>query len=253
MLWPALRQRVPQMALRLEQSGWLPDLVLCSTAQRTMQTLEAMQATVRHFAGVQVHPSAQAYTFAAMDGMTLRHLKVSCSLVATLSGASNCMPRHTNISIGKRTAGHAAHYPGPCQAADLSYTACTPPHHLVHTDQPAPQELAQEVAGQARRCILCLGHNKGWEEATSALVVRSCLAGAAAPTQTPAPKPPALAGVGQSSWCLICSRLRTLSCVQGTPVRLETANAALLHAEEPSWDLWNAETRWTLVDLLKPA
>ena len=34
------------------------------------------------------------------------------------------------------------------------------------------QELAQEVAGQAKRCVLCLGHNKGWEEVTTSLAVR---------------------------------------------------------------------------------
>lgn len=65
------------------------------------------------------------------------------------------------------------------------------------------------MAGQAKRCILCLGHNKGWEEAASTMA--------------------------------------------GKPVRLETSNAALLQADEASWQTWSSDTRWTLVDLLKPA
>ena len=74
---PPEHPRALQVALRLEQSGWLPDLVLCSTAKRTMQTLEAMQAAVRQLVGVEVHTSAQAYTYAAMDRMLLPHLRVS--------------------------------------------------------------------------------------------------------------------------------------------------------------------------------
>ena len=50
--------------------------VLCSTAQRTMQTLEAMQGAVRHFAGVDVHAQGSLFTVAAMDGMTLQALQV---------------------------------------------------------------------------------------------------------------------------------------------------------------------------------
>ena len=56
-----------QIALRLEQSGWLPDLILCSTAQRTMQTLEAMQgrcAALRGRAG----PSVSASIHVCSDG-----------------------------------------------------------------------------------------------------------------------------------------------------------------------------------------
>lgn len=38
------------------------------------------------------------------------------------------------------------------------------------------QEIVGDIVGQAHvACLMCLGHNKGWEEAVSLLVVRLVL------------------------------------------------------------------------------
>lgn len=70
-------------------------------------------------------------------------------------------------------------------------------------------ECVLQVAADGVQCVLCIGHNKGWEEAAS--------------------------------------------CFAGTPVRLETANAALLQVDKTSWEEAFADgVKWELVGVLIP-
>lgn len=39
------QKAAPEMALWMQKHGWIPDRILCSTAKRTRETLERMQAT----------------------------------------------------------------------------------------------------------------------------------------------------------------------------------------------------------------
>ncbi|KAI3425855.1 hypothetical protein D9Q98_007829 [Chlorella vulgaris] len=89
---------------QLRATGWLPQVVICSNAQRTRQTLDVLQKTIPELGDADQHFLGSLYTTAALDGQTRGHL---AELVAA----------------------EAAHF---------------------------------------HDCCLCLGHNKGWEEAASA-------------------------------------------------------------------------------------
>lgn len=92
-----------QVARQLAAEGWLPQVVVCSNAQRTRQTLDQMQTVLPELADADAHFLGSLYTTAALDGQTRAHL---AAIVASEAG-----PSHT--------------------------------------------------------CCLCLGHNKGWEEAAT--------------------------------------------------------------------------------------
>lgn len=49
---------------------------MCSTAVRTVQTLESMRDAVAAFGKAETHSRGSLFTVAAMDGMTLQHLQV---------------------------------------------------------------------------------------------------------------------------------------------------------------------------------
>lgn len=102
------REAASKVAALLQSRGWLPDLVICSNALRTRQTLEAMQHASPDFAAPTHKYFASLYTVAALDGQTRRHI-AEC-----ITGA-----------------------------------------------------VAESVA-----CVMCVGHNKGWEEAATSLAVR---------------------------------------------------------------------------------
>ncbi|KAH0448077.1 hypothetical protein IEQ34_021877 [Dendrobium chrysotoxum] len=64
---------------KLHQMGWIPELILCSDATRTKETLKIMQEYSKEFSRAEVHFMPSFYSIAAMDGQTAEHLqKVVC-------------------------------------------------------------------------------------------------------------------------------------------------------------------------------
>lgn len=97
------------IAQKLWQSGWIPDLILCSDAVRTRQTLDIMTEAAGAFSEAEVRFLGSFYSVAAMDGETTAHL-------------------HSMV---------------------LKYAS-------------------EEVS-----TVMCMGHNKGWEEAATELSGRT--------------------------------------------------------------------------------
>ncbi|XP_020552143.1 uncharacterized protein LOC105168078 isoform X1 [Sesamum indicum] len=64
-----------KLSQKLEQLGWIPQLILSSDAQRTRETLKIMQEQVRGFLEAEVHFISSFYSIAAMDGQTAEHLQ----------------------------------------------------------------------------------------------------------------------------------------------------------------------------------
>ncbi|KAL3614911.1 hypothetical protein CASFOL_040572 [Castilleja foliolosa] len=64
-----------KLSQKLEQLGWIPELILSSDAQRTRETLKIMQEKVRAFLEAEVHFISSFYSIAAMDGQTAEHLQ----------------------------------------------------------------------------------------------------------------------------------------------------------------------------------
>nr|XP_043637008.1 uncharacterized protein At3g52155, chloroplastic [Erigeron canadensis] len=64
-----------QVAYKLQQLGWIPELILSSDATRTRQTLKIMQDHVRAFLEAEIHFISSFYSVAAMDGQTADHLQ----------------------------------------------------------------------------------------------------------------------------------------------------------------------------------
>ncbi|XP_020579395.1 uncharacterized protein LOC110024022 [Phalaenopsis equestris] len=63
----------------LHQMGWSPELILCSDATRTKETLKIMQEYSKEFSQAEVHFMPSFYSIAAMDGQTAEHLqKIVC-------------------------------------------------------------------------------------------------------------------------------------------------------------------------------
>ena len=65
-----------QIAEKLCAKGWLPQLIMCSSAVRTVETLDTMKDAVSAFGLAETHARGSLFTVAAMDGMTLQHLQV---------------------------------------------------------------------------------------------------------------------------------------------------------------------------------
>nr|AAZ06218.1 hypothetical protein TQR14A11.4 [Oryza sativa Indica Group]AAZ06248.1 hypothetical protein TQR14A11.4 [Oryza sativa Indica Group] len=100
---------------KLQQMGWIPELVLCSDATRTKETLKILQDHVKGLSEAIVHFIPSFYSIAAMDGQTAEHL----------------------------------------QKAICQYSS-------------------DEIL-----TVMCMGHNKGWEEAASmfsgdSVVLKTC-------------------------------------------------------------------------------
>ncbi|PRW57804.1 phosphoglycerate mutase [Chlorella sorokiniana] len=102
-LGAATARKVAEQLQQLADSGWTPQVVVCSNARRTRQTLDVMAAAWPALAEADSHFLGSLYTTAALDGQTRGHL------------------------------------------SDI---------------------VAAEAAAE-HSCCLCLGHNKGWEEAAS--------------------------------------------------------------------------------------
>ncbi|XP_047333251.1 uncharacterized protein At3g52155, chloroplastic isoform X2 [Impatiens glandulifera] len=64
-----------KISYNLEKLGWLPELILCSDAIRTKETLKIMQEKVKAFLEAKVHFISSFYSVAAMDGQTAGHLE----------------------------------------------------------------------------------------------------------------------------------------------------------------------------------
>lgn len=60
---------------KLQQLNWVPELILCSDAMRTRETLSIMQEQVKGFLQAAVHFIPSFYSVAAMDGQTAEHLQ----------------------------------------------------------------------------------------------------------------------------------------------------------------------------------
>lgn len=63
------------VAHKLQQLGWIPELILCSDAVRTRETLKILQEQVRGFLEAEVHFISSFYSIAALDGQTAEHLQ----------------------------------------------------------------------------------------------------------------------------------------------------------------------------------
>ena len=94
-----------KVAKKMEETGWVPDIVLSSNAVRSKSTYDVMKSVVERLNDADLHFLGSLYTLSQLDGHTLPHL-------------------------GKL--------------------------------------IAQEASPE-QHCVLCLGHNKGWEEAASVL------------------------------------------------------------------------------------
>ncbi|XP_042518861.1 uncharacterized protein At3g52155, chloroplastic isoform X1 [Macadamia integrifolia] len=60
---------------KLQQLGWIPELILSSDAARTRETLKIMQEQVQGFLEAEVHLFSSFYSIAAMDGQTAEHIQ----------------------------------------------------------------------------------------------------------------------------------------------------------------------------------
>ncbi|KAL5201905.1 hypothetical protein ABZP36_036259 [Zizania latifolia] len=100
---------------KLQQMGWIPELVLCSDATRTKETLKILQEQVKGLSEAIIHFIPSFYSIAAMDGQTAEHL----------------------------------------------------------------QKAICEYSSDEILTVMCMGHNKGWEEAASmfsgdSVVLKTC-------------------------------------------------------------------------------
>ncbi|XP_022642539.1 uncharacterized protein At3g52155, chloroplastic isoform X3 [Vigna radiata var. radiata] len=68
-----------RVSRKLQELGWIPELILSSDAARTKETLKIMQEQVQELVEAEVHFISSFYSIAAMDGQTAEHLqKVIC-------------------------------------------------------------------------------------------------------------------------------------------------------------------------------
>ncbi|KAE8813545.1 hypothetical protein D1007_09246 [Hordeum vulgare] len=100
---------------KFHKMGWIPELILCSDATRTKETLQIMQEHVQGLSQSLVHFIPSFYSIAAMDGQTAEHL----------------------------------------------------------------QKAICEYSTDEILTVMCMGHNKGWEEAASmfsgdSVVLKTC-------------------------------------------------------------------------------
>ncbi|KAL2341450.1 hypothetical protein Fmac_009390 [Flemingia macrophylla] len=73
------KEDAARVSRKLQQLGWIPELILSSDAARTKETLKIMQEQVQELVEAEVHFVSSFYSIAAMDGQTAEHLqKVIC-------------------------------------------------------------------------------------------------------------------------------------------------------------------------------
>jgi phosphohistidine phosphatase SixA len=78
-----------QVARKLAQRGFLPELILSSDSARTRQTLGAMADAEPGFASAAACFRGSLYTVAALDGQTLRHLQARLPACARITIAGS--------------------------------------------------------------------------------------------------------------------------------------------------------------------
>ncbi|KNA24942.1 hypothetical protein SOVF_010690 [Spinacia oleracea] len=69
------RTDAADVSYKLQLLGWVPELILCSDAMRTRETLSVMQEQVKGFLHAAVHFIPSFYSVAAMDGQTAAHIQ----------------------------------------------------------------------------------------------------------------------------------------------------------------------------------
>ncbi|XP_010695924.2 uncharacterized protein At3g52155, chloroplastic [Beta vulgaris subsp. vulgaris] len=69
------RADAADVSYKLQRLGWVPELILCSDAARTRETLSVMQERCMGFLQAAVHFFPSFYSVAAMDGQTAEHLQ----------------------------------------------------------------------------------------------------------------------------------------------------------------------------------
>ena len=62
------RRDARKVARQLRDMAWLPDVIVCSNARRTKQTMEVMSEVLLELGHVDVHYLGSLYTVAALDG-----------------------------------------------------------------------------------------------------------------------------------------------------------------------------------------
>eukprot|EP00877_Chromochloris_zofingiensis_P009141 jgi/Chrzof1/4480/Cz14g14230.t1 len=98
------KREAMNIARRLQELDWIPDIIIASNSRRTKQTLDLMCEAHSELGTVDAHFLGSLYTVSALDGQTRTHLE-ECIL-----------------------------------------------------------SIASDTDNQ---CVMCVGHNKGWEEAAS--------------------------------------------------------------------------------------
>ncbi|CAL9109584.1 unnamed protein product [Musa acuminata var. zebrina] len=69
------RKDAISISSKLQQLGWIPELVLSSDSTRTKETLQIMQEHAQGFSEAEVYFVPSFYSIAAMDGQTAEHLQ----------------------------------------------------------------------------------------------------------------------------------------------------------------------------------
>ncbi|WOL17233.1 hypothetical protein Cni_G26022 [Canna indica] len=69
------RKDAISISIKLQQIGWIPELILLSDATRTKETLQIMQEHAQGFSEAEVYFVPSFYSIAAMDGQTAEHLQ----------------------------------------------------------------------------------------------------------------------------------------------------------------------------------
>jgi phosphohistidine phosphatase SixA len=227
-------RQAASIAQKLQQLGWLPDLVLASNSKRTKQTLDHMAQLWKELGDVDSHYLGSLYTVSMQTRPQGTRLPSFPPLAEGLTRRPAHQPHH-------RRARQAARQPalsGPCAPGPITTQPpaldgrahrprsrrARPAHAQAPGFLPPPPQVAaldgqtrshlekciQDIVGQSDvSTVMCVGHNKGWEEAAT-------------------------------SWAQ-------------QAVRLRTASAALLQAAGPSWeDVLADEAQWQLVQVVTP-
>ncbi|GAU37087.1 hypothetical protein TSUD_378290 [Trifolium subterraneum] len=97
-----------KVSLKLQQLGWIPELILSSDATRTKETLKIMQEQVQGLLEAEVHFVSSFYSISAMDGQTADHLqKVICRYssdeILTVMGWEEAASMFSGASVELKT------------------------------------------------------------------------------------------------------------------------------------------------------
>ena len=91
-----------QVAQKLAERGWLPDLIMCSDSSRTQQTLSTMADAIAAFGAVDTHFRGSLYTVAALDGQLRSHLQVPSTPGSTDSSARYSCHARILMEVGHK-------------------------------------------------------------------------------------------------------------------------------------------------------